>query len=201
MLSFLQFPTAEPGFRMSSIRLFIAIELPDHYKKTLGELRTAIPGARWVTAEQIHLTLAFLGEVDEETSKRLITKLARIKADDFELGLTGTGCFPNRQRPRVVWVGVKPEPGLTSLAAMIRESVLACGIPPEERPFSPHLTLARLKFPATREVGAFLDQHTSVDLPPFSGKEFTLFQSRLSQQGTVHITLRNFPLIKHKPIK
>ena len=178
------------------MRLFIAIELPDHYKKALGELRTAIPGARRVAVEQIHLTLAFLGEVDEESSKRLITKLARIEADDFE-----PGCFPNRQRPRVVWVGVKPEPGLTGLAAMVHETVLACGIPQEERPFSPHLTLARLKFPTPRELGAFLDQHTSVDLPPFSGKEFTLFQSRLSQQGAVHITLRNFPLIKHKPIK
>src|SRR6185369_4730330 len=168
---------------MTSMRLFIAIELPVHYKKALGELRTAIPGARWVATEQIHLTLAFLGEVDEDTAGILTAGLAQIQANAFELSLTGTGCFPNRQRPRVVWIGVKPESGLTSLATMVRETVLACGIPLEERPFSPHLTLARLKIPASREVGAFLDQHTSVDLPPFSVKEFTLFQSRLSQQG------------------
>jgi len=180
------------------MRLFIAIELPDHYKKALGELRTAIPGARWVAAEQIHLTLAFLGEVDEDTSKRLIARLAKIKAAGFELCLTGTGCFPDRRRPRVVWVGVKPEPGLTQLAEMVRETVVACGIPQEERPFSPHLTIARLKIPASRELGVFLDQHTSVDLPTFAVKEFILFQSKLSQQGALHIPVRSFPLARHE---
>jgi len=184
------------------MRLFIAIELPYHYKEALGELRTpTIPGARWVAPEQIPLTLAFLGEVDEETSKRLIARLAKIKAAGFELCLTGTGCFPDRRRPRVVWVGVKPEPGLTQLAEMVRETVLDCGIPQEERPFSPHLTLARLKTPASRELGVFLDQHMSVDLPPFPVKQFILFQSKLSQQGAVHIPLRNFPLVKHESTK
>jgi len=178
------------------MRLFIAIELPDHYKKALGELRTAIPGARWVAAEQIHLTLAFLGEVDEDTAGRLIAGLARIQTNAFELGLTGTGCFPNRQRPRVVWVGVKAETRLLELAAAVHDTVLACGIAQEERPFSPHLTLARLKFPASRELGAFLDQQQELNFKPFSVKEFTLFQSRLTQQGALHIPLKNFPLTK-----
>jgi RNA 2',3'-cyclic 3'-phosphodiesterase len=184
------------------MRLFIAIELPDHYKEALGKLRTpAIPGARWVAAEQIHLTLAFLGEVDEDTAGRLIAGLARIRAPEFELCLTGTGCFPNRQRPRVVWVGVKPEPGLTRLAATIRETVLACGIPMEERPFSPHLTLARLKIPVSRELGVFLDQQQELNLEPFPVAEFILFQSRLTQQGAVHIPVRSFPLSKHESAK
>jgi 2'-5' RNA ligase len=183
------------------MRLFIAIELPDHYKKALGELRTAIPGARWVAPEQVHLTLAFLGEVDEDTVGRLTAGLMRIQAAEFELCLTGTGCFPNRHRPRVVWVGVNPEPSLTSLAAMVRETVLACGIPLEERPFAPHLTLARLKIPASRELGVFLDQQRPVDHKPFPVTEFTLFQSRLFQQGAVHIPIRNFPLTKHEPGK
>jgi 2'-5' RNA ligase len=178
------------------VRLFIAIELPDHYKKALGKLRTAaIPGARWVAAEQIHLTLAFLGEVDEDSSKQLITRLSRIETYGFELCLTGTGCFPDRRRPRVLWVGVKPEERLLDLAQMVRETVLACGIPLEERPFSPHLTLARLRIPASRELGAFLDQQQKLDLKPFNVTEFTLFQSRLYPQGALHIPLKNFPLV------
>ena len=176
------------------MRLFIAIELPDHCKKALGELRSAIPGARWVPAEQIHLTLAFLGEVGEETSKQLTGALARIQAPSFSLSIAGTGCFPNRHHPRVLWIGVKPEPVLAGLAAMIHETVLACGIPQEERPFSPHLTFARLKLPCAREVGAFLDLHGSVELPSFPVKEFTIFRSRLSQQGAEHIPVRSFPL-------
>lgn len=176
------------------MRLFIAIELPEHYKKALGELRTVMPGARWVTAEQIHLTLSFLGEVSEASVGRLAADLAKIRAAGFELRMAGTGCFPNRHHPRVLWVGVNPEPGLAGLAAMVRTAVLACGIAQEERPFSPHLTLARLKLPCAKEIGAFLDLHGSVELPPFPVQEFTLFQSRLMQQGAVHIPVRNFPL-------
>ena len=176
------------------MRLFIAIELSAQYKKALGELRTAIPGARWVAAEQIHLTLAFLGEVDEDTAGRMIAGLTRIEAAEFELILTGTGCFPSRQRPRVVWIGVRQEPGLLDLATKVHETVCACGIPLEERPFSPHLTLARLRIPASKELGNFLDQQPKFNLKPFFVKEFTLFQSKLSPQGAVHIPLKSFTL-------
>lgn len=176
------------------MRLFIAIELTDELKKALGRLRSDIPGARWVPAEQIHLTLAFLGEVEEKTVKKLTGELARIQAPAFELRFTGTGCFPNRHRPRVLWIGLEPEPSLTELAARVQAAVLACGIPQEERPFSPHITLARLKIPASSEAGAFLDQHQQENLPPLSVPEFTLFQSRLTPKGAVHTPLKNFAL-------
>ena len=176
------------------MRLFIAIELPADLKMALGRLRMDIPGARWVPMEQIHLTLAFLGEVDETTVERLTGKLAKIHAPGFKLCLSGTGCFPNRHRPRVLWVGLEPEPRLNDLVASVRSAVLACGIPQEERPFSPHITLARLKLSPPRDFDAFLDQHQKQKLPPFTVREFTLFQSRLTPQGAVHIPVRNFPL-------
>lgn len=176
------------------MRLFIAIELPELHKKELGLLRAEIPGARWVPAEQIHLTLAFLGEVDEDTARRLTEKLARLQAGAFKLFFSGTGCFPNRHHPRVIWAGVQQEPALTRLATAIQTAVITCGIPLEVRPFSPHITLARLKLPCSHEVGAFLDQHGSMTVPPFPVQEFILFQSRLTQQGAVHIPVRNFPL-------
>ena len=176
------------------MRLFIAIELPTGLKQELERLRTAIPGARWVPTEQLHLTLAFLGEVAEETAGRLIAHLAKIRAASFTLTFSGVGCFPDRQRPRVVWIGVKPEPNLLKLAAAVRQSVLAIGIFLEERPFSPHLTLARLKLPAAAELRAFIDRQSKVTLKPFSVQEFTLFQSKLTQQGAVHSPIRDFPL-------
>lgn len=181
------------------MRLFIAIELPDDLKMALKRLRTDIPGARWVPAEQIHLTLAFLGEVEEKTVRKLTGELARIQAPAFELCFTGTGCFPNRHRPRVLWIGLEPEPRLTDLAARVQEAVLACGIPQEERPFSPHITLARLKIPASMESGAFLDQHQKENLPLLSVREFTLFQSRLTPQGAVHTPIKNFALVERCP--
>ena len=176
------------------MRLFIAIELPDEIKRLLGRMRTEIPGSRWVPMEQIHLTLAFLGEVDDATLKLLTAELASIQAPGFRLCFSATGCFPDRRRPRVLWVGLEPEPLLNNLASLVRKAVLACNIPQEERPFSPHITLARLKFPATREVAPFLDQPQKDGLPPIGVREFILFQSRLTPRGAVHTAINVFPL-------
>lgn len=176
------------------MRLFVAIELPDDLKTALGRLRTDVPGARWVPPEQLHLTLAFLGEVEEETAGKLGERLSLIHTPPFQLNFSGTGCFPNRHRPRVLWAGLEPHPRLMHLAAGVHGAVLACGIPQEERPFSPHITLARLKFPAAREVDAFLDMSQKPELPPFPVREITLFQSRLTPQGAVHIPVRTFPM-------
>lgn len=176
------------------MRLFIAIEIPEGLKKMIGRLRVEIPGARWMQAEQIHLTLAFPGEVEEASVQLLTEALGRIKLPEFSLHFSWVGCFPGRHRPRVLWIGLESQPRLQVLAAMIREAVLACGIHQEERPFSPHITLARLKLPHSLEVDAFLDQPRNQKLPSFRVREFTLFQSRLTAQGAVHIPLTNYPL-------
>ena len=177
------------------MRLFIAIELPDAVKMILAQLRADIPGARWVPAGQIHLTLAFLGEVGDAASKLLTDELAAIRAPGFPLRFSGTGCFPNRNRPRVLWVGVEPEPRLYELAARVHDAVNACNIPQEERPFSPHITLARLKLPANREVEAFLDQSQQPEIPPIVAGEFILFQSLLTPKGAIHTPIRVFPFL------
>lgn len=176
------------------MRLFIAIEIPGDIKTAIGGLRVDIPGARWVPAEQIHLTLAFLGEVEEAVVERLTEELARIHLSGFELGFEGAGCFPSRHRPRVLWIGVMSHPHLIDLASRVSEAVLACNIPQEERPFSPHITLARLKLSPSQAFDAFLDQNKKLKLPRFRVREITLFQSRLTPQGAVHIPVRSFPL-------
>jgi 2'-5' RNA ligase len=176
------------------MRLFIAIELPDDIKLALGRLRMEIPGARWVPEEQMHLTLAFLGEVEETTAEQLTGKLASIQLTGFELRFSRTGCFPNRQRPRVLWVGLEPEQRLIDLVVKIRAAVLSCGLFQEEHPYSPHITMARFKQLPSREFVAFLDQHKKLKSPPFSVREFTLFQSRLTPHGAVHIPIKIFPL-------
>jgi 2'-5' RNA ligase len=175
------------------MRLFIAVELPDEVKRVLGRIRADIPSARWVPEEQIHLTLAFLGEVDDAALQQLTEQLTAIKTPFFELRFSGTGCFPDRRRPRVLWVGLEPEPLLGVLASKVHEAVLSSGIPQEARPFSPHITLARLKIPATREVGAFLDQPMK-QLPSVAVQEFILFQSRLTPAGAIHTPVKIFPL-------
>jgi len=176
------------------MRLFIAIELPAEVKRLLAGMRAAIPGARWVPPEQLHLTLSFLGEVDEATCTLLAEKLTEVAAPGFELHFSASGCFPDRRRPRVLWAGLTESPLLTSLAEQVNKIVRHCGIPVEERRFSPHITLARCRQPAGREVSAFLEQHQLLKLPPVRVQEFILFQSRLTTLGATHIPLRKFPL-------
>jgi RNA 2',3'-cyclic 3'-phosphodiesterase len=176
------------------MRLFVAIELPGEIKRQLEGMATGIPGSRWVPAAQLHLTLAFLGEVDDDALKQLTGALAAIRAPGFTLRFSATGCFPDRRRPRVLWAGLEPEPELDGLAFLVREAVKACAIPLEDRPFLPHVTLARLKFSPPRKVEAFLACHGKLGLPPVDVLEFILFQSRLTQQGAIHTPIRVFAI-------
>ncbi len=175
-------------------RLFLAVELPDETKEQLCKLRTDIPGARWVPANQLHLTLAFLGDVDVESMKRLVEKLADLRCPAFSLCLAEFGCFPNRKRPRVAWIGIRPEPLLMSLADRVREVVLSCEIPQEDRPFSPHITLARIKQAAGHDCDAFIAQTLGQEPALIPVQEFILFESRLSSSGALHIPLKSFKL-------
>ncbi len=179
---------------LTVVRLFIAIDIPDELKRTLGSLRVEIPGLRWVPTSQIHLTLAFLGDVENAGVDQLAGELSRIHSPAFKLRFAGTGCFPDRRRPRVVWIGLEPEPRLRVLADKVRAAILACGIPLETRPFSPHITLARFKAAPSCDCDDFLDPRFLLRLPPFSVREFTLFQSRLDSHGAVHTPIKHFQL-------
>lgn len=176
------------------MRLFIALDIPDDLKRTLGNLKADVPGLRWVPPGQIHLTLAFLGEVEEPALAGLAEAVANINLPAFDLHPVGIGCFPDQRRPRVVWLGVQPEPGLMNLAAAVRTTAQSCGIPLEERRFSPHITLARLKQPPGAAFRTFLEQHRHVAPPPFSVREFTLYQSSLDRSGARHTPIRRYRL-------
>jgi RNA 2',3'-cyclic 3'-phosphodiesterase len=175
-------------------RLFIAIDLPEVVRQELCRLNVPIPGSRWVPADQLHLTLAFLGDVGEERVAGLARALGQVSAAPFRLRFDRLGCFPSRARPRVLWVGLKPEPLLISLADRLRELLRASDIPQEERPFSPHITLARLKLPAARECASFLDRPLALERTSVPVVEFILFESRLTAAGAIHTPLKRFPL-------
>lgn len=176
------------------MRLFIAIDLPEPVRNRLADLRADIPGARWVTPEQLHLTLAFLGEVDESSSEQLQAELAKIRSGAFILRFGRAGCFPHPRNPRILWVGLQPEPRLLQLAQLVRETALSCGIPQEERPFAPHITLARCRQPAVKEVGGFLARQTGLEGERVMVREFILFQSVLTAKSALHTPLKRFPL-------
>jgi 2'-5' RNA ligase len=128
-------------------RLFVAIDLPDAIKQQLLDLQTHIPTARWTKLEQMHLTLRFIGEVPDEQVAPIKSSLATVTASPFELTLRNVGHFPPGKRtlPRVLWVGIDKQPALNDLHQQIESALSQLGFKPDNKSFSPHITLAWLK--------------------------------------------------------
>ena len=177
------------------MRLFIAIEIPAEVKKILSTLRRDIPGVRWVPPEQLHLTLLFLGEVAPENLDRLCTALAAITIAPFTLTFDRTGCFPRPTAPRILWAGIKPQPALSRLVHLAREAAAECGVIVEEKPFSPHITLARIKHPNPCPVNDYSGRPITDKKLSVPVDRFILYQSTLTQQGAIHEAIRAFRFI------
>ncbi len=180
------------------MRAFIAIDLPDEHKDRLASLRLDIPGASWTRREGYHLTLRFLGDaVPESDIARLAEALHAIEQPSFTLTLAGVGRFPPGARPaaRVLWAGIESSSALHSLHQKVQAALVPLGFPPEERAFSPHLTLARLKSSKTQpDVARFLHKYANFRADPFHAERFHLIQSTLTPQGASYETLVSFPL-------
>jgi 2'-5' RNA ligase len=183
------------------MRLFVAIELPEPVKEQILALKTEIPGATWVKPPALHLTLRFLGDqIDPIRMTPIKTALASVKGEPFPLTLRGTGRFPASKRAagkaaRVLWVGITEQKPLLALQAAVERALVTVDFPPEERAFSPHITLARLKNeeqPA--EVARFLEAHKDFRAEPFTVEQFILVSSVLTAEGPKYRHEASFPL-------
>lgn len=131
------------------MRLFVALNLPSAVRQALWEatapLRDRAPAVKWVRPEGIHLTLKFLGDATDERAPALTAALARAAsgARALTLALEGFGVFPDFRRPRIVWIGIVPDPALEILQHRVEQEFAALGFPTEGRPFRPHATLGR----------------------------------------------------------
>jgi len=132
------------------MRAFIAIELDDRVRAALACVQDQAPasgrGVRWVNPDSLHLTLKFLGAVEDARVERVVSAMraAVTGATTFELTARGLGCFPNLRSPRVLWAGLVDQPPLLALAERIERESRAIGFPAEDRPFRSHITLARI---------------------------------------------------------
>ncbi len=169
------------------MRLFVAVELPDEVKDQLVALKTDLPDAVWVKRPALHLTLRFLGDrIDPIRIMPIQLALASIQVDAFSLALRGTGRFPpGARRPaRVLWVGLTESPALLTLRTAVEQAIASADFPPDDRPFSPHITLARLKGDQTApQLAHFLDRQRGFHTDAFSVSSFHLMSSVLTPQG------------------
>lgn len=169
------------------MRLFVAVDLPDNVKKQVENLCSGLRGVRWVKPEQMHLTMRFIGEVNNEQYQRIKTALGQIQFSPFELGLHGVGQFSLKKTPRVIWVGLTESPALADLARQVEKTVVALGFPPEDKPFSPHITLARIKLPPSiNDLEHFYSKNAAFQTETFSINEFILYSSTLTPAGSIY---------------
>lgn len=203
-------PDPHPGAK--PVRLFIAIELPGAVKAALAKLQTALKAldresaVRWTQPDSIHLTLKFIGETDAANIEAIRAALAAAaqKYPPFDLAVAGAGCFPNLRKPRVVWAGVESDGAalrtLGALRAAIEAGVAPLGYPTENRPFSPHLTLGRIRegapVKAAGGFGAALEQaqNTIGQLAAWRVSAVSLMQSELWPSGAVYTRLADAEL-------
>ena len=175
-------------------RIFIALRLDDITRALISGLGGQVPGARPVTAEQLHLTLRFIGDVDGTTFEDIREQLRELSALPISFSISGVGHFPPRGQPRVLWAGVEPSGELIILRNKVNRILKLCGISPEQRKFHPHITLARLKNSSPHRVARFLSQNSLLRTPPLTVRQLTLFSSILAPKGAVHTIEEEYPL-------
>lgn len=177
------------------MRLFIALDIPQEIKDLLPDLRDdSLPGARWTSHHQWHITLHFIG--DQQTDEEIDHALKMVSQSSFELGFKGLGTFPEKGKPRVLWLGIHAPPSLQQLHSAIGDALRSTGFTPEKRPYHPHLTLARFKqkAPNKAEMDRYLEHHTQIEVAPFVIQHFTLYESKLERSGARYTARKRYPL-------
>lgn len=182
------------------MRLFTGIALPEavvsHIAETINRLRGTAP-IQWSRASNLHITTKFLGEVPEDRVEELKRALAAIPVPSaFDIEIAGFGWFPNPDRPRVLWCGIRAPDALGELAAATDAACVPFGIEPEKRAFSPHLTIARVKDPTVplTETKRAIASLPSVDFGRFRAGMFHLYQSKTNPSGSVYTRLADYSL-------
>jgi 2'-5' RNA ligase len=176
-------------------RLFLGLELPLSIKRKLLRLQGNLPGARWQTAEQLHLTLRFIGSVDEPREQAIRAIMARLRFAPFEIALQGMGRFGSGAHPRALWAGVVPEAPLAALNRRIERRLSAIGLPPGTSPFKPHVTLARFGRRAG-PLDEFMAAHGSFVTAAFPVRQVSLFLSITEESGACYRVIDRFPLAR-----
>ena len=178
-----------------TLRVFLAIPIPEVVQRGLRELQSGVPGARWSLTEQIHLTLRFIGDVDGRKLDLISENLRSLDFEPFMLELEGTGYFPSSGPARVLWAGVLPCNELMDLQSQLeRRLVEAAGLERERRNFHPHVTLARLGKVHEAKVRNWLEYSGGFAAQdPFRVDSFGLYSSILSPQGAKYQLLEEFP--------
>jgi 2'-5' RNA ligase len=193
------------------MRVFIALDIDDAIRQRIQRFMEGVsgfaPDARWVRPESLHVTLKFIGEKPIETVEEIKRALSGIRAEPVEITFRGYGFFPTAKAARVFWVGIESGPPLPFLAKAVDETTFALGIPKEDHPFAPHLTLARGGRSGTphrnphdtpnKNFHRLQEKLAALSTPEFgtmAAHEFFLYQSQISRGGSRYTKIATFAL-------
>jgi len=170
------------------IRLFVALRPPPAIREPLFDLMDGIPGARWQDDDQLHVTIRFVGEIDERQADDLAAALGQVSAPAPTVTLEGVGSFATRGRPHTLWAGIAPRDPLAALHRRVDQACLRAGLAPDHRAFHPHLTLARLSrgLGEGAAIAAWLGRHAGLASPPFTLDHLVLYRSDLGRDGAIY---------------
>lgn len=167
------------------MRLFVALALPDAVASSLLALQSGVPGARWQTREQLHLTLRFIGEKDGRETAAIDDAMATISAPAFSVELKGVGSFGGK-RAHALWAGVAANEALFHLQRKIESALQRIGLEADGRKYTPHVSLAKLKGTQNGHVMDFLTDHALFVSAPFAVNGFILYSSLLTPNGSIY---------------
>ncbi len=192
------------------MRLFVALdidaEIRERIASFLEEVRGLAPDVRWARPEALHITLKFIGEMQEARLDEVHAALGQIRSEATAIRFRGTGFFPTAKSARVYWAGVEADGRLAALAGALESALEPLGVEREQRAFSPHLTLARTgsgrpsrgredrRNPTFRQLQEKLTAMPPADFGTMTPREFFLYQSKLSPKGAEYTKLAAFPL-------
>ena len=174
-------------------RLFTGLEIPKEVAQSLSLLRGGLPGARWIDPENYHITLRFIGDIDDRLAHEIASLLDGVRRRSFEVRLGNLMSFGGR-KPRAVVVAAEPIQPLVELQSELERLMQRLGLEPEGRKFIPHVTLARLRESSSREVADYLSTRGPVFGSSFHVSRFVLFSSRSSVGGGPYVVEADYPL-------
>ena len=175
-------------------RLFVAIRPPEAIRDLLIDAMDDSPELRWVSDDNLHLTLRFIGEVERPLADDIAAALERVRSERFHLRLAGVGMFEQRSGG-ALWAAVEPREPVAALAAKIERACISAGLEPERRAFHPHITLARWNRRSADTAKDVLQRNRALASEPFEVDRFILYQSRLSRHGAHYEEVASWPMI------
>jgi 2'-5' RNA ligase len=174
-------------------RLFTALEIPAQVGQSLAMMRGGLPGARWIDPENYHLTLRFIGDIDDALAREIAGMLGRVQRPPFTMRLDGLSSFGGR-KPRALVANAVPAAPLMELQAEHERLLQRLGLEPEGRKYTPHVTLARLRDSSSMQVADYLGMRAHYRSAPFEVSRFVLFSSRASVGGGPYVVEAAYPL-------